>query len=94
MTALVSAPNGENTDVPSKSFGFIGLGIMGWGMAKNLRAKIPPDSVLNVCEVSKDRRDEFISSTPGKVFAAASPFEVVKNSVGDEMFSNETTVLT
>lgn len=94
MAALNSAPNGDTTGVPAKSFGFIGLGIMGWGMAKNLRARIPPDSVLNVCEVSRDRRDEFISSTPGKVLAAESPFEVVKNCVGDEMFSNETTVLT
>ncbi|RSL57607.1 hypothetical protein CEP54_008220 [Fusarium duplospermum] len=80
MAAQNNAPNGSANGVNSKSFGFIGLGIMGWGMAKNLRAKIPAESVLNVCEINKARLDEFISSTPGKIQVCDSPLEVVRSS--------------
>ncbi|KAK7219134.1 hypothetical protein V2G26_007137 [Clonostachys chloroleuca] len=81
MAALNGVLNGVTKDgVSAKSYGIIGLGIMGWGMAKNLRAKIPTKSVLNVCEVNKDRRDEFISSTPGKIRAAESPLDIFKKS--------------
>ncbi|KAF5238966.1 hypothetical protein FAUST_5206 [Fusarium austroamericanum] len=67
-------------DISAKSFGFIGLGIMGWGMAKNLRAKIPADSVLYICEVNKPRRDEFVVSTAGKVQVVDSPREIAGKS--------------
>lgn len=86
MAASNGVLNGVTKDgVSAKSYGIIGLGIMGWGMAKNLRAKIPTKSVLNVCEVNKDRRDEFISSTPGKIRAAESPLDIFKKSVSDEI---------
>jgi 3-hydroxyisobutyrate dehydrogenase len=68
-------------DVPAKSYGFIGLGIMGYGMAKNLRAKLPAESVLTVCELNKLRRDEFVNSTSGKIEVAENPVEVVRKSV-------------
>ncbi|KAL2674303.1 hypothetical protein Neosp_012754 [[Neocosmospora] mangrovei] len=80
MAAQNNVPNGSLNGVSSKSFGFIGLGIMGWGMAKNLRAKIPAESVLNVCEINKARLEEFVSSTPGKIQVRDSPLEVVQNS--------------
>ncbi|KAJ3547162.1 hypothetical protein NM208_g1653 [Fusarium decemcellulare] len=67
-------------DVPAKSYGFIGLGIMGRGMAKNLRAKIPAESVLHICEVNKPRQNEFLESTAGKVRAAESPREIIQAS--------------
>ncbi|KAL7754946.1 hypothetical protein ACKLNR_014703 [Fusarium oxysporum f. sp. zingiberi] len=77
----------ESADTPNgglaKSFGFIGLGIMGWGMAKNLRAKIPTDAVLNICEVSKPRRDEFVASKTGDIRIADSPREIAEKSVRD-----------
>lgn len=68
-------------DAPAKSYGFIGLGIMGYGMAKNLRAKLPAQSILTVCELNTSRRDEFINSTQGKVAVAETPLEMVQNSV-------------
>ncbi|RSM11447.1 hypothetical protein CEP52_003047 [Fusarium oligoseptatum] len=80
MAAQNNASNDSPNGVNSKSFGFIGLGIMGWGMAKNLRAKIPTESVLNVCEINKARLDEFISSTPGRIQICESPLEVVQSS--------------
>ncbi|CAG9951185.1 unnamed protein product [Clonostachys rosea f. rosea IK726] len=67
-------------DVPAKSYGFIGLGIMGYGMAKNLRAKLPAESVLTVCELNKSRRDEFVNSTSGKIEVVEKPVEVVRKS--------------
>ncbi|KAH6991705.1 NAD binding domain of 6-phosphogluconate dehydrogenase-domain-containing protein [Fusarium venenatum] len=66
--------------ISDKSFGFIGLGIMGWGMAKNLRAKIPTDSMLYICEVNKPRRDEFAASTAGKIQVVESPREIAEKS--------------
>jgi len=77
----MATTNGSSNDISAKSFGFIGLGIMGWGMAKNLRAKIPADSVLYICEVNKPRRDEFVVSTAGKVQVVDSPREIAEKSV-------------
>ncbi|KAI3572703.1 NAD binding domain of 6-phosphogluconate dehydrogenase-domain-containing protein [Fusarium oxysporum f. sp. albedinis] len=74
--ATANTPNGAQ----AKSFGFIGLGIMGWGMAKNLRDKIPADAVLNICEVNKTRRDEFVASTTGDIHVADSPREIAEKS--------------
>ncbi|EXM14705.1 hypothetical protein RAB80_012875 [Fusarium oxysporum f. sp. vasinfectum] len=76
----MATTNGSSNDISAKSFGFIGLGIMGWGMAKNLRAKIPADSVLYICEVNKPRRDEFVVSTAGKVQVVDSPREIAEKS--------------
>ncbi|KAM5344576.1 hypothetical protein ACJ41O_013111 [Fusarium nematophilum] len=72
----MTASNGA----PAKSYGFIGLGIMGWGMAKNLRARIPANSTLHVCEVNATRRDEFVSSTSGKIQVAKNPLEIAQHS--------------
>ncbi|KAL5589277.1 hypothetical protein FOVSG1_011144 [Fusarium oxysporum f. sp. vasinfectum] len=77
MATANSSTNGGHS---AKSFGFIGLGIMGWGMAKNLRAKIPVDSVLHACEVNTTRRDEFVTSTTGKIQVADSPREIAERS--------------
>ncbi|KAH7260735.1 NAD binding domain of 6-phosphogluconate dehydrogenase-domain-containing protein [Fusarium redolens] len=76
----MATTNGSSNGISAKSFGFIGLGIMGWGMAKNLRAKIPADSVLYVCEVNKPRRDEFVASTAGKIQVVDSPREIAEKS--------------
>lgn len=79
----MATTNGSSNGILAKSFGFIGLGIMGWGMAKNLRAKIPTDSVLYVCEVNKPRRDEFVASTAGKIQVVDSPREIAEKSVSE-----------
>ncbi|KAG5661295.1 hypothetical protein KAF25_005417 [Fusarium avenaceum] len=63
-----------------KSYGFIGLGIMGYGMAKNLRSKLPEQSDLIVCELNQARRGEFVQTAPGRVQVAKTPLEVVHKS--------------
>lgn len=64
-------------------YGFIGLGVMGWGMANNLRAKIPESASLCVCEISKERLIKWLAQAPGPVSVAATPREVVEQSVSD-----------
>lgn len=63
------------------SYGFIGLGAMGYGMAKNLKAKIPSTCSLYVCEVIQTRRDQFISESQPNTFAASSPADVARHCV-------------
>ncbi|KAH7145394.1 NAD binding domain of 6-phosphogluconate dehydrogenase-domain-containing protein [Dactylonectria estremocensis] len=65
---------------PSRSYGFIGLGVMGCGMAKNLRAKIPESSTLYVCEVVAERRDQWVAETPGDIQVVTSPREISEKS--------------
>lgn len=67
--------------LPNKTYGFIGIGVMGWGMAKNLRSKIPPSSRLIICELVQERRDKFVAETKGLVEVAASPREVAQSAV-------------
>lgn len=65
-------------------YGFIGLGVMGWGMASNLRAKVPESASLCVCELSKERLVKWLAQAPGPVSVAATPREVVEQSVGSQ----------
>ncbi|KIW50439.1 hypothetical protein PV05_12026 [Exophiala xenobiotica] len=65
--------------MPQVVYGFIGLGNMGFGMAKNLRASMPKACKLWVCELDPKRRDEFISSVDGLIEAADSPKDVAKH---------------
>ena len=60
------------------TYGFIGIGNMGYGMASNLRAKIPKASKLIICDVDTARRDKFIaeSSEHGVTVPAQDPKEV------------------
>ena len=56
----------------------IGLGIIGYGMASNLRRKLPPSTTLYIYDINQDVIQRFISefSSLGKVQAATSPKEV------------------
>lgn len=67
--------------MPTGTYGFIGLGIMGFGMAQNLRAKMPMDSTLVVCELVEIRREKFIAETDGLVRVANSPREISEQCV-------------
>ncbi|SCO91370.1 related to 3-hydroxyisobutyrate dehydrogenase [Fusarium oxysporum] len=60
------------------TFGFIGLGQMGWGMAMNLRKKISQSSKLVVCEVSAARLEQFIKAAEGEIETADTPQEVAE----------------
>ena len=66
-----------------KAYGFIGLGIMGYGMAKNMRAKVPAESPIYVCELNTPRRDEWIAENAsiGNVHVASTPAEVAAKCV-------------
>jgi 3-hydroxyisobutyrate/3-hydroxypropionate dehydrogenase len=54
---------------------------MGWGMAKNLRAKIPTSAQLLICELVETRRDSFIAETEGLIEAVQTPREVAEQAV-------------
>lgn len=66
-------------------FGFIGLGVMGFGMANNLRSKIPSSSQLCICEIVRERRDGWLRQAPGEVVTASTPAEVAEQSVCDTL---------
>jgi 3-hydroxyisobutyrate/3-hydroxypropionate dehydrogenase len=68
--------------LPNTTYGFIGIGVMGWGMAQNLRRKMPKSSALIICELNKPRRDKFIAETEGLVKVGESPKEIAEQAVG------------
>ncbi|KAK4934956.1 hypothetical protein LTR10_023893 [Elasticomyces elasticus] len=75
-----ASQNGSATTsaMPDAVYGFIGLGNMGFGMAKNLRASMPKQCKLVVCELNAARREEFISSIDGLIEAADSPRSIAE----------------
>ncbi|KIV83068.1 hypothetical protein PV11_05128 [Exophiala sideris] len=75
-----ASQNGSATTsaMPDAVYGFIGLGNMGFGMAKNLRASMPKQCKLVVCELNAARREEFISSVDGLIEAAGSPRSIAE----------------
>lgn len=72
---------GSTTSPPDVTYGFIGLGNMGFGMAKNVRQKIPASSNMIVCELVKSQRDEFTSTIEGKLETAETPKEIAEKCV-------------
>jgi 3-hydroxyisobutyrate dehydrogenase-like beta-hydroxyacid dehydrogenase len=72
---------GSFASPPDATYGFIGLGNMGFGMAKNVRQKIPASSPLVVCELNKSARDEFCSTIDGKIETAENPKEIAEKCV-------------
>lgn len=72
----------ESPDLPT-SIGFIGLGLMGLPMAHNLAAKMSPDSILYIYDISSTQLDTFTSnvSSPARVTRCTSPGEVASKAV-------------
>ncbi|KAG0648547.1 3-hydroxyisobutyrate [Hyphodiscus hymeniophilus] len=70
--------NTEYADIPKAVYGFIGLGNMGFHMATNLAAKLPPGASLVVCEIVTSTRDRFVSSTKGPISVAENPREIAE----------------
>ncbi|GJN79921.1 hypothetical protein PLIIFM63780_003445 [Purpureocillium lilacinum] len=68
-----------SVEIPLR-YGFIGLGVMGWGMANNLRTKIPALATLCVCEISDERLIKWLAQAPGPVSVASNPKAVVEQS--------------
>jgi hypothetical protein len=71
----------SDTTPPEVTCGFIGLGVMGFGMAQNLRSKTPKSSSLVICELVQDRRDKLAAETQGLIEVANSPKEVAEKAV-------------
>ncbi|KAG9771822.1 3-hydroxyisobutyrate dehydrogenase, mitochondrial [Exophiala dermatitidis] len=65
---------------PENTVAFIGLGVMGYPMAVNLRSKTPSSLTLLICDVSQDALARFQSQVAGKgpVEVVASGFEAVQ----------------
>ncbi|KAH6713439.1 3-hydroxyisobutyrate dehydrogenase [Leptodontidium sp. MPI-SDFR-AT-0119] len=51
---------------PAKTVAFIGLGVMGYPMAVNLRNGLSPEYTLLVCDVNKDALAQFQKQTEGR----------------------------
>ena len=69
-----------NGSAPEATYGFIGIGVMGYGMATNLRAKIPKSSNFVLCEINKAQRDKFVKEHEG-VETAETPKELAQKAV-------------
>ena len=54
---------------------------MGYPMAQNLRAKLPPDSLLVVCDVTKSQVTKFVDETKGRIETASTPRQVAETAV-------------
>jgi 3-hydroxyisobutyrate dehydrogenase-like beta-hydroxyacid dehydrogenase len=63
------------------SYGFIGLGQMGYGMAQNLRMKTHQASRFIICELDEIRRNRFIEETKGVIEVVDTPAAVAEQSV-------------
>jgi 3-hydroxyisobutyrate dehydrogenase-like beta-hydroxyacid dehydrogenase len=74
------------------TIGYIGLGQMGYGMALNIRQKIPPSAKLIVCELVDERRQQFETEARqfGLVESAKSPKEVAEKAVSYKAISKYT----
>lgn len=72
--------NGEPTDEPTE-VGFVGLGIMGFPMARNLISKLPAGSKIFVYDISQDAVGRFQALYPESVVPCNSAKEVTEQSV-------------
>jgi len=63
-------------------YAYVGLGAMGYGMASNIRQKIPSSSVLYIYDVHRPACDKFVSEFRqfGPIFIAKSVKEAAANS--------------
>ncbi|KKY38480.1 putative 3-hydroxyisobutyrate dehydrogenase [Diaporthe ampelina] len=72
---------------PEDTVAFIGIGVMGYPMAKNLREGLEPTKTLLICDISEEALDRFQAEAVGK-----GPVEIVKN--GFEAAQAANTVIT
>ncbi|KAB5513601.1 NAD binding domain of 6-phosphogluconate dehydrogenase-domain-containing protein [Coniochaeta sp. 2T2.1] len=73
--------------LPADTVAFIGIGVMGYPMAKNLRKGLGKDKTMLICDVSKEALDKFVKETEGQ-----GPVEIVAN--GFEAAQRANTVIT
>jgi len=96
----------QEWNLPGVTYGFIGIGVMGFPMAQNLRKRMPSSSRLIICEIDKSVVDKFLLETQptDNISAASTPKEVAeqcdiiitmlpKGPHVDEVFTHESTGL-
>ena len=70
----------SSTKPPNVTYGFVGIGFMGYGMAMNLGAKIPKSSRFVLCEIIETRWHQFVQEATwhGAIEVASTPREVAE----------------
>ncbi|KAK5951428.1 hypothetical protein OHC33_007484 [Knufia fluminis] len=70
----------QEWNLPAVTYGFIGIGVMGFPMAQNLRRRIPSSSKLIICEINKSAVDKFLCETqPSEnISVASTPKEIAQ----------------
>lgn len=65
---------------PDATYGFVGIGVMGYGMAMNLRTKVPSSCRFLLCEINEERRKQFVdeASSKGNIEVVQSPKELAE----------------
>lgn len=71
----------SSTTSRHERYGFIGLGQMGYRMAKNLRAKLPAEDSLIVHDVNKKAAEDFVAEVGASTMVAESTRQVAEESV-------------
>ena len=69
------------SNVEGRQIGFIGLGAMGFSMARNLATKLPPDCCIHVFDVAQATVDQLSDEHPKRVVPCSSAREVADKSV-------------
>lgn len=59
-------------------YGFVGVGVMGRGMATNLRKKIPASSPFILCKIDVARREKFVAEAEHPVTVVDTPKAVAE----------------
>lgn len=86
MISTAKYSEADSQAVPNVTYGWIGVGRMGYPMALHLRALLPTTSKLVVCDVNAERVARFVEeskslSKTGAVEVASSPKEVAEQCV-------------
>ena len=77
--------NGSSSSLPTTTYGWIGIGNMGYGMAMNLAIKIPSSAHLLILDLNKPQVEKFLSEavdkhglSPSKITVASSGAEIAR----------------
>ncbi|KAH8689055.1 3-hydroxyisobutyrate dehydrogenase, variant [Talaromyces proteolyticus] len=67
-----------SVEIPQVTYGFIGIGNMGFPMAQHLRRHLADGLTLVICDVVESITKKFVAETPGKIEVAKTPKEVAQ----------------
>lgn len=70
-----------SNDMPDATYGFIGVGAMGCGMALNVRAKIPMNSSFFVFDIDETKIKNLSERAERRVSVATSPKQIAEECV-------------